>query len=287
VSDLGNKHPAPFLEVRVEKLDVIPSLTAWCAGYESGEWRSQQLAKHLMHWLPEFALKYSEWKDLSHHNAVELLGKAAASIYKSEKYASRGEFGEILLHAMVRQRFGSIPAISKYYYKDHRNDTVKGFDCVHVVGKPEEWELWLGEVKFYDDISGAISEVVKELKDHTERDYLRAEFTGITNKLDESWGEAAELKDLLHPNTSLDKIFQCVCIPVLLTYNSKAIDSHSQICDEYQAAFEKEVLHYRNLFATKELPKNVIIRLFLLPLKEKAQLVKQMHEELRKCQALY
>lgn len=281
------KHPDPFLEVRAERLDLAPSLTAWCAGYEMGEWRCKQLAKHLLHWLPEFALKYSEWSNLDAHNAVQLMGKAAASIYKSKEYERRGEFGEILLHAMIRQRFKSIPAISKYYYKDNNNDTIKGFDAVHVVGEGSDWELWLGEVKFYNNIYKAISDVVTELQEHMERDYLRAEFSAITNKLDNSWGEAAKLRDLLHQNTSLDKIFKSVCIPVLLTYDSTAVMAHNSVCEEYENAFKEEVFRYRDLFASKELPKNVIVRLFLLPLKDKADLVKQMDEALKACQEIF
>jgi hypothetical protein len=212
------RHPDPFLEVRVEHLELEPSLIGWCAGYELGSWRDEQLAKHLLHWLPEFALKYSEWKDLGAHNALQLMGRAAASIYSTERFQNRGEFGEILLHIMIRQHFKSVPAISKFYYKDSRNDTVKGFDAVHVVGQAEDWELWLGEVKFYSDIRGAVRDVVNELQQHMERDYLRSELCAITNKLDDSWGDVTQLQELLHPNNSLDKIFKRVCIPVLLTY---------------------------------------------------------------------
>lgn len=280
-------HPDPFLEVRVENFDLYPALTAWCAGYELGEWRSRQLAHHLLDWLPEFALKYSEWRGLGAHNARQLLGRAARSIYTSDKYQKRGEFGEILLHVMIRQRFNSVPAISKYYYKDSSNDTVKGFDAVHVVSDSEKWELWLGEVKFYDNIYGAVADVVSELQDHTERDYLRSEFIAIANKLDDKWGEAAKLHDLLNENTSLDKIFSSICIPVLLTYDSDAVKSNTSICDDYRAAFEAEVLHYRSFFAGKSLPKNVIVRLFLMPLQEKKTLVKQMDEALKACQAAF
>ena len=287
MSGFRPNQPQPFLEVRAERLDVTPPLTAWCAGYELGEWRSCGLAKHLLHWLPEFALKYSEWAGLHSGNLVELLSKAVASIYKSEKYAKRGEFGEILLHVMIRQRFNSTPAISKYFYKDSSNDTVKGFDAVHVVGEPGEWELWLGEVKFYSDIHKAVADVIEELKGHMQRDYLRSEFTAITNKLDNSWGEAAKLRELLHQNTSLDKIFEKVCIPVLLTYDSHAIGAHTSVCEEYQRAFEKEVFNYHDLFASKQLPTNVLVRLFLLPLKEKAALAKQMDEELKRWQSAF
>lgn len=279
------KHPDPLLEVRCSHLSIPPELLAFCAGYELGEWREKQLAKHIIKWLPEFALSYSEWQELGAHNAAELLGKAAASIYTSERYRKRGEFGEILLHIMIRQAFASVPAISKYYFKDSSNDTVKGFDAVHVVEAGDQFELWLGESKFYEDIGGAIAAAVASLSEHMERDYLRSEFIAITNKLDRSWGKAAEVSRLLHENTSLDKIFKSVCIPVLLTYDSPTVAAHHDLTAKYIEEFKQEVLLHRDSFASKSLPTNVTVRLFLLPLRQKAELVRLMDEALKACQA--
>lgn len=279
-------HPKPFLEIRVDHLDPHPGLLAFCAGYEQGKWRDEQLAGHLMEWLPEFALRYDEWKNLGAHNAVNLMVRAAKTIYASEKFQSRGEFGELLLHVLLRQRFKTVPAISKYFYKDSRNDTVKGFDAVHVVATDTTLELWLGEVKFYDNISIAISHVVKELTEHTERNYLRDEFAAITNKIDDSWQHAERLKKLIHPNTSLDDIFDCVCIPVLLTYNSSAVSSHSQVNDQYKKDFESEVRKHHSTFISKTLPSNVKVHLFLLPLNTKSSLLVALDSKLKKWQSL-
>lgn len=279
--------PPKFLTVRVDRLDLNPSLIAWCVGYEMQEWRAEGLAKHMLEWLPEFALKYSEWANMDAGNAYRLIGKAAGSVYKSENYQRRGEFGEILLHAMIRQRFNSVPAISKYYYKDSSNDTIKGFDAVHVVKGDEGWDLWLGEVKFYSDINQAIRDVVKELKEHMNRDYLRSEFIAIVNKLDAEWEEATQIAKMIDANTSLDSIFKSICIPVLLTYDSSVVKSYVSVCAEYELGFVKEVLEHREAFAKKELPQNIEVRLFLLPIKSKVELVYQMDEALKKCQAAH
>ncbi len=281
------KHPAPFLEVRYEVVDLAPPVVAFCAGYEAGEWRADQLARHLLHWLPEFALSYGEWSDLGAHNAVELIGVAARAIYTSEKYQKRGEFGEVLLHAMLRQHFGSVPAISKYYFKDASNDTVKGFDAVHVVRAGSEWELWLGEVKFYNDFAAATRDVCEELTEHSQRDYLRSEFSAITRKVDKRWPDAAALVDLLHQNTSLDKIFARVTIPVLLTYDSAAVQSHSTVSEAYLVALKKEVARHHSAFSARVPKLPVAVRLLLLPLEEKATLVALMDEALKRCQKAF
>lgn len=79
-----------------------------------------------------------------------------------------------------------MPLISKIFFKDSPNDTVKGYDSVHVVEVPDGLDLWLGEVKFYDDAAGVARDVIKELHGHTRIDYLRTEFTAIWRKIDRS-----------------------------------------------------------------------------------------------------
>ena len=278
--------PDPFLTVRVHNVGVQPSLTGLCAGYERGEWRAKQLADHVMDWLPEFALTASECTTLGPQNATKLMRSAAKRVYDSEKFKNRGEFGELLLHAAIRQVFDSLPAVSKIYYKSANNDTVKGFDAVHVVGPPEDLELWLGEAKFYDDISRAMSDVVSELHKHLETDYLRDEFALIVNKIDPKWPHAAVLRKLLQPEISLDEVFTRVCIPVLLTYDSPCVAGHTSCDRAYAKAFEQEMRKHYGAFCGRELPKEIRIHLFLLPLLQKRALVEVLDAKLKAWQQL-
>jgi len=283
----GSVIPGKFLEVRVRELDPIPGLIGLCAGYEDGDWRCKQLAGHLIEWLPEFALHGRELVSVNPANMVALLAKAAKAVYGDVDPEKRGEIGEILLHAALRQVFNSIPAISKIYFKDSDNDQVKGFDAVHVVvADNDDLELWLGEVKFYKSISSAISDVVEELKTHTEKDYLRSEFTAILNKIDDKWPHAKKLRDLIDRNKSLDVIFKSLCIPVYLTYESKTISDFDSATKEFEEEFEKEVRNYHEIFSSKELPKNITIHLFLLPMGDKQELIFEFDERLESCQKL-
>ena len=273
--------PTPFLSVVVHRLDPLPGLVALCAGYELEEWRCKQLAEHMMRWLPEFCLNWSEAQNLDTGNCVELISEAARRVYQTEKFKNRGEFGELLLHLVLRQVFGTLPAISKIYYKDSSNDTVKGFDAVHVVATGDDLELWLGEAKFYEDINDAIRAVVEELEKHTERDYLRNEFVAIKNKIDDEWPHADKLKDLLHGNTSLDVVFSSACIPVLLTYDSSTVAKHKADSDEYRREIEDEVLKHYASFIASGLKLKVKLHLFLLPLNTKQKLIRQLDEKLK------
>jgi hypothetical protein len=278
--------PDPFLDIRVHDLGIEPGISGLCAGYENGTWREEQLIDHTFEWLPEFALSPTEIEKMGAHNALAFIRRAAEIIYTTDKYRKRGEFGELFLHIAIRQIFGSIPAISKIYYKDAGNDTVKGFDAVHVVEVDDELELWIGEAKFYKDITSAIRDVVTEIELHTTTNYLRGEFTLLTNKIDDDWSHAEELKKLIHKNTSLDEIFKRACIPVLLTYNSEAITSHTEVTSHYEDEFRQEISKYYEKFQSKELPTSIRIHLMLLPLENKESLVTGLNEKLKQWQSI-
>ncbi len=275
-----------FFNIIIHKDDTFPDLHGVCAGFECRQWRKEQLVDHLFKYLPEFALTYSEIDNLTGENVVAKMRQITASIYQSDKFKNRGEFGELLLHAIIRETYNTIPAISKIYYKDAPNDTVKGFDAVHVVVTDDALELWLGEAKFYDDIYRAISDVIKELNQHIEKRYVRNEFIAITNKIDARWPHADRLKTLLHPNTSLDEVFSNTCIPVLLTYDSTTLAKYDNKCDEYVREISEEFQKFHKVFCDKlgEFP--LTIHLFLFPLNTKAELINLLESKLKIWQSL-
>ena len=282
--------PKPFLTVRVHDTAIVPTLCGLCAGYERGEWRDKQFVDHLVEWLPEFALTASELKTIDGGNAVELLRRAAQVVYQSAKFENRGEFGELLLHAAVRQVHKSIPAISKIYYKTAANETVKGFDAVHVIEAAGDLELWLGEAKFYKNAASAIRDVVDELQRHLETDYLRNEFLLISGKIDDASPHAPALRRLVEPNTSLDEVFKRACIPVLLTYDSDCVGTHTTCDVIYGTAFEAELRKHYDAFvcklADKPVPEEVRVHLFFVPLKSKAELITKLDAKLKTWQQI-
>lgn len=277
---LFEQKPEPFFDLVVHDTSRTPGLTGVSSGYEAGEWRNEQMADYLFEWLPEFALKYSDIEDFNSATAMRLIRRAAKTVYTTDKYQKRGEFGELLLHALLREVFDSEPAISKLYYKSAANDTVKGFDAVHVVDNGGELELWLGEVKFYKDVAAAIRDVTAEIAAHTERDYLRDEFILIASKVDARWKHAEAFRQLISERTSLDAIFARTCIPVMLTYESPTVAEFDRLCDEYRAAILEELQDAHKKFAERSLP-DLRVHLFLVPLHKKDTLVSVLQAKLQ------
>jgi hypothetical protein len=277
------KRPEPLLDVHVHLADLTPPARGLCTGYDRGEWRNDDLAGYLFEYLPDFALRHGELGPEGHDQWVPKLVEAARSVYTTEKFERRGEFGELLLHAVIRELWASEPAVSKIYYKDGPNQTVKGFDAVHVVLPPgEPLELLLGEVKFYRSIDKAMTDVAKELRAHFEDDaWLRSEFVAVTRKFDGSWPHTDELRELLHRRRTLDQIVSRIRVPVLLTYESPCVDANESCCEAYCEALTDEVADIRERFAGRKLPKAVTIELLLVPLHRKADLLKALETRLR------
>lgn len=274
--------PSRFLTVRVHDLSLTPSLTAVCAGYEGGEWRSADYARHLLNWVPDFALRYSERAGFNTGTGMEQIRRAVQLVFGTRSAGQGGVPGEILLHIVCREVFGSETVVNKVFFKTNENDEVKGFDAVHIVNTPDGLELWLGEAKFCARRSDAISAALASVRAHLQTDYLKSEFRLITPKIDDAWPYARQVRQLIDQNVSLDAVFERVTIPVLLAYESPAVQGHSRDCAEFRAAFETEMRdgweRFSRQFSPGSLP--VGIRLFLAPLQSKTALVAELDRRL-------
>ncbi|HET7053056.1 MAG TPA: DUF1837 domain-containing protein [Solirubrobacterales bacterium] len=281
--------PAKFLTVRAHVITPAdaPQVLAMCPGFDEQRWRAEELARHICLWLPEWALRYSDRPTTA--TMMKMARRAALKVYTSDGYKSRGEFGELMLHAVIRHEFGTDIAISKIYFKDTANDTVKGFDCVHISRAEDgQLDLWLGEAKFYSRRHEAIDAVADELREHLSRDYLRDEFAFVIEKIDDAHPYADELRELLDEEQPLDQIVSRIHVPVFLAYDRKFIGEHEEVSTEFAQAMEREAVEARakllEKIENKPLPRSVVIDLIVLPVKDKKELTRLLHEELRQWQ---
>jgi hypothetical protein len=273
--------PTPFLTVRLHDLTATPSLTAVCAGYEDGSWRAEGMARHLLDWVPDFALRPSERQSINSGTAQEQIRRAVRMVFGDGSIDRRGEPAEIILHIICRQVFHSETVINKVFFKTAGNDVVKGFDGIHVVHGLDGLELWLGEAKFYTDRDAAIRDAINSLEIHFKTNYLRGEFALVTDKIDNSWRYAREIRQLIHENVPIQDVFTKVAVPVLLAYDSPVVRSHDQVTAQFVSDFESEMREGLRRFASSydgSLPVNV--RLFLAPLASKRQLVSELERRL-------
>lgn len=276
--------PDEFLKVTVKELEIDPMLIGLDAGFENGYWRADGLAQHLMEWIPEFALSPEEYNEIKGANAVRRMQEAARRVYASDHYRRRGEFGELLLHVAQRQEFHTAPVISKLFFKLSKDDTVKGFDGVHVRHSNGDLELWLGEAKLYTDPIAAIREAVNSLDEHSQIEYLKSEFLLILPKISSGLPFYSDLQKLLDQNTSLDDVFDVAVFPVMIAYESNTLEKYSEWCDEYIDDICKEIEELYEKFCSNTIIKRLHIRIFFMPLGNIEEFREIADEKLKKMQ---
>lgn len=273
----------PLLVQRASDEARAPKFSVYCVGYEQKRWRAEEMVKDFFRrHLNSFALSYTEWVSIDGDSAAEALARSARMVYDTDKYERRGEFGELFLHGILRDFYGAEPAVSKIYYEDGPNETAKGFDSIHVAVNPEgDLDLWLGEAKLYQSMSGAITEIIKSLNDHISNDFLRREFLAVTNKIDENWPYASRLSELLDENTSLDLIIDRIVMPVLLTYQSETVQKHERVTSEYEVALVGEAEAAWQDFKNK-LPTDFPVEIYfmVLPLEDTKRVREIAHQTL-------
>jgi hypothetical protein len=204
-------------------------------------------------------------------------------------HQKRGEFGELLLHLLLRDFHGTIPLISKVYFKDSTGVPAHGFDAVHI--SPDIKTLWLGESKFYADSKQGINGLIEDIKEHFKKDYLNDQVTIIKKNLDANsvpqrdyWiktlNECSKLKDTLN----------IINIPLLCIYpndiyakfndwsTQESFNYHETNIRDLKAFFDKKNDH------PLKAELNIIFMLF--PVRDKQELIAKLHERLWHMQSI-
>lgn len=232
--------PDPFLTSLFSQSDDWDPVTL-CAGYDGGEWRCAELAKHLAEWLLEFSLRKHELEYITPATAVAAIRTAASRVFR-EDGRSRGEAGELLLHAGCRQEFETSQLVARLYYKSSLDEQVHGFDCVHFREVDNRVELWLGEAKIIRSADSAISKARQSIKSHLDRGFLAAQKVLIAPKISSESDELyRKVEHLLHRNTPVDRLLDALVVPVLIATDSEAVAKHDRHCDGYMLAVHDEM----------------------------------------------
>jgi len=264
-----------------------------------------ELASVIINAIPEYVFASYVDPVIPQTDAVERLREAAKSIYKIKdfdlmkralidrddtaiaelktKKNNRGEFGEILLHLLLRDFHETIPLISKVYFKDSTGVPAHGFDAVHI--SPVEKALWLGESKFYSDSKEGIKALIEDINHHFIKDYLNEQILVIKKNL--GCNEIPQRDDWikkLNESSKLSDQLSIINIPLLCIYPHNIYSLFDDLnvkdavtCHETNARELKKHFDDNNNHPNKS-ALNIILLLF--PVKDKKELAKMLHEKL-------
>ncbi len=273
-------------ELVIQEYICESTLKAYHIGFDQKQFRLQPLVDVIRNVIPEFSLGYHCGENIPLTEIISRLKEAAETVYLTEKYQTRGEFGELILHLLLRDFQNTIPLISKIYFKDSHNVPAHGFDGVQITINGDEKKLWLGESKLYKVGDSGVRELAGDIRKHVNADYLRKEFNLISRKLPANIPEIEHWRNLMDKHQKLDVIFSSIVIPMVCTYNSDIFNNH---CEETESYFNDFVSECTNLNATFNRLKGDIsteIILMLLPVPDKDVLNTELDKRLKLMQQI-
>lgn len=278
------------------------SLLSVVNGFEDGKWRMNVFRNFVFNNLAETGLSAREREALA-DKRYEFLVAAAQKLRIDKKITdnSGGEIGEIMLYGIMRHHFNALPVVPKIFYKQNANDYAKGADSVHItLNSNGDFELWLGESKFYNNIEDARFAVpIASVEEMLSSKKLRDENSLITNlqELDVLLKDDTLCKQIrasLAKNVSLDDIKRRLHIPILLLHEcdiTKATTIYDQAYKDAIIAHHKERAnaYFKKQFAklskSVKLLDEIHFHLILFPVPNKADIVKDYMDRAQKLQA--
>jgi len=251
------------------------------AGFVLQEWRCNALADHIMDWLADYALVEDELK-VSHTNMYVRLREAAARIYTGDKYKRRGELGEVVLRAICRDFFETIPLAPRVFYLTASNDVVKSFDMAHVrYLDGGAFELWLGEAKFFQDAGDAVTSAIESVNAHIDAGFLKNEKLLLGPQISKNIPNYDGIRALFSPNAPIDRLFQTAVFPILIASDSKAVANGKSHDTTYIASAHAELAKLETKLNTSGLREKIRILLIYLPVKSKDDLAAAFDKRLK------
>lgn len=276
---MANSRPFASEHVITEQVN-LPELRGYHIGFEQRQFRLQPLVDIIRSVIPEYALGYYQGTTVTMQQMIERAKDAALTLYNTPNFKRRGEFGELILHLLLREFFNTIPLISTIYFRDAVNVPAHGFDGVHVIDTPGNEKLFLGESKLYKEGSDGIRDLIGDMKKHLQVDYLREQFNLVTRKIPHGYSNADHWQKLLHKHNKLEAIFKKLIIPMVCTYNSPLFTEHNDETPTYFQDFEAECQELFAQFQRGKTRTDIEFVLLLLPVPCKDMLNQALHQRL-------
>lgn len=241
------------------------SKNAFHLDYTSKLYRQKDLVRLIRDTVPYFALTEQEFRELE---SIEINRTAWSRISKARK-DKKGDYGELLLYLIMVVYYNAPKFVTKVRLRSSVGMQINGYDCAHFTIEEDEPVLWLGESKFHQSFSTALTESFKSLDDHCKILYTSDEISILKPNIEinkDLEGDFLKLKSVF-AGKSIDKIkFR---IPVLLTYDSKTVKSNEDIDEKFISDLEDELEAHHMSIESKDVMselKNVEFVFFIFPL---------------------
>lgn len=248
--------------------------------YEEGKYRQSELKNIVRDALPHFALTPSEYEEYSRSGDDGEKYRLAWSRISKRKKTSKGDYGELFLFLILKVFFNSEKLVTKVKLKTG-NQEVFGYDCAHFTIEDDEPILWLGESKFYNNFSNAVSQAFLSLKEHCCVSFTKDEFSFLEPHIEvnKDFKHYEKLREKLKAIGSFDDLK--IKVPVFITYDSDKIKNHTtSISEEFLSEFQLEFADKCNSIEGRSinLNSNFELLFIILPLESVQQIKNEIDQ---------
>ncbi|MDP2170129.1 MAG: DUF1837 domain-containing protein [Rhodocyclaceae bacterium] len=258
--------------------------------FADGHWRFSRFQKFIWDNIVDTALSSAERNALA-NQSLSLLAEAAKKLRLTDSDDDIGkgsELAEIVLYGIMKHHYRALPVVPKIFYKQNNQDNAKGADSVHIVVDGNDFSIWIGEAKFYNDIKNArLASIVESVGNALQSDKLEKENSIVTNinDLDYLIGDAtlrSSIKSCLQSGASIDDLKSRLHVPILMLHECAI----TKACTRLTTAYKNDVIAYHKgraqsyfkkqveeLKAKVFLYEEITFHLILFPVPEKKKIV--------------
>ena len=144
----------------------------------------------------------------------------------------------------------------------------------------DDFQLWLGECKFYLDGKEAIREAVASIKEHIAPAFLKTEKAMVIGHVGEDIPHRDQVIKLFKSQTSSDKLVEKSVFPVMIAYESKAVAGFDALSQEYIDALAGELKYLKEYFSEKSVEVKLRFRLIFVPMNKKKDVIESFDKKL-------
>lgn len=237
----GSEFLIEFVDIKEETLKR--HLSGFEAKFEGDRWRTQELADHLVDYLPELALKPSELSQVPPSGMRGIIKKAIQKINRSTHMVEYMQLlGDTLLHVILRQKLKSEPTACRIFERGHGGKIT--FSNAHIVRREHD-ELWLGKSKLVegDNFQTICTSMLTDLSEHIKNTFLQAEKEVILALREPRHLRFNGIDELLSSKMPVSDLMKVTWFSLLIAYDSKAIlngneDYQGRILDEAKERYQ-------------------------------------------------
>ncbi len=235
----------------LSEINECNSFLALINDFEDGKWRYKRFHNLVWDNISQTSLSARERDSIVDKDFTKLQ-QAAMNLRLTDGDNDPGkgsEIAEVLLYAVMRHHYKALPVVPKIFYKQNRNDNAKGADSVHIVvdDNGEDFSLWLGESKFYNEIGDArLDKVIASVSEMLNSEKIRKENSivmGLTD-IEDLIGQQPlleKIKSALNQDRSIDLLKPILHIPILLLHECEITAKTSSLTAEYRNALKKHL----------------------------------------------